>query len=270
MTLRSISLDSIQSLVDVTYKMLPQKVPDHELLRKAKIVSHRGEYDNRNISENTLRAFKRALDSGVWGLEFDIRWTADLQPVVIHDRETSRVFNKNITIANVTFNYLRQRVPQIPTLEEVIKLFGHKMHLMVEIKKEPLLDSTQQSNILAELFSNLIPVNDYHFISLNPSVFDNINFVPSMALLTVSEMNTKRLSQMAYNRRYGGITGHYLLITDELIEKHHKINQKVGTGFIASKNALFREIHRGVDWIFSNQACRLQKIVDDCLRYGIK
>ena len=32
------------------------------------------------------------------------------------------------------------------------------------------------------------------------------------------------------------------------------------TGFISSKNCLFRELNRSVDWIFSNDAVKIQKI----------
>ena len=33
-------------------------------------------------------------------------------------------------------------------------------------------------------------------------------------------------------------------------------------GFIHSRNALFRELNRGVEWIFSNEAVRMQGIRD--------
>ena len=36
----------------------------------------------------------------------------------------------------------------------------------------------------------------------------------------------------------------------------------MGTGFIHSRNALFRELNRGIEWIFSNRAVHIQGIVD--------
>ncbi len=270
MTIRSISLNSLQTGVDLTFKALPQPVPDRELLRKVKLISHRGEHNNLDIIENTIHAFSRSVRSGVWGIELDIRWTADLHPVVIHDADAKRLFNKDIKIANVTLAFLKQHIPQIPTLKEIIHKFGHRIHLMIEIKREYFPDPVQQNQILSDLLSPLTSCKDYHFLALDISVFEHLTFIPSPALLTVSEMNTKRLSRIVLRRKFGGITGHYLLVTDRLIEEHQKVNQEVGTGFISSKNALFREINRGVNWIFSNKAGTLQKIVDDCLRYGIK
>lgn len=269
MTFRSISLTSLQTGVDLTFRMLPQPVPVRELLRKVKIISHRGEHNNRDIIENTIPAFTRSLRSGVWGIELDIRWTADLQPVVIHDADAKRLFNKDIKIANVTRDFLNQHIPEIPTLQEVIRKFGHKLHLMIELKKEHLPDPVQQNQILSTILSSLIPCKDYHLLALDPILFEHLSFVPSGTFLPVSEMNTKKLSRMALQKKLGGVTGHYLLLSDRMVENHHKINQNVGTGFVSSKNTLFREINRGVNWIFSNRAAALQKIINDCLRYGI-
>ena len=68
------------------------------------------------------------------------------------------------------------------------------------------------------------------------------------------------LSRLALQRSLGGLTGHYLLVNRRKIDAHHRAGQKVGTGFVDSANCLFREIHRGVDWVFSNRAAYLQGI----------
>jgi glycerophosphoryl diester phosphodiesterase len=46
---------------------------------------------------------------------------------------------------------------------------------------------------------------------------------------------------------------------------HHRKRQRVGTGYIASPGCLFRELNRGVDWIFSNHAEGLQRKVREYL-----
>ena len=40
-----------------------------------------------------------------------------------------------------------------------------------------------------------------------------------------------------------------------------KCGQKIGVGYPKSKNNLFREINRGVEWIFCNDAVRLSGIL---------
>jgi glycerophosphoryl diester phosphodiesterase len=50
------------------------------------------------------------------------------------------------------------------------------------------------------------------------------------------------------------------------LKKHHALNQCTGTGYIRSKNSLFRELNRGVEWIFSNHAVKLQSIYNSMLK----
>jgi glycerophosphoryl diester phosphodiesterase len=251
--------------VDRLYARLPQQVPSQERLQSCKIVSHRGEYDNRRVLENTLAAFDAVQQHGVWGIEFDLRWTSDLHPVVFHDQDCRRLFHTPIALREMTWKQLRARFPLIPSLPEVIQRYGKKMHLMVELKQEPYPDLSYQSQVLADLLSGLIPRQDYHFLSLDLEMFRRIFFVPGQACLPVAQLNVGRLSRTALQESYGGIAGHYLLLSHSLIRRHQQHQQEVGTGFIASHNCLCRELNRGVQWLFSNRAVALQRIRDNLL-----
>jgi glycerophosphoryl diester phosphodiesterase len=252
-------------VVDFFYANLPQPIPDRQLLKQCKIVSHRGEHDNKTIFENTIAAFERVREAGVWGIEFDVRWTKDLQPVVFHDRTLQRVFKSDVELNKVTLAELKEQYRLIPSLSEVIQKYGKTLHLMVEIKEEEYPDPVYQNNVLKDLFDPLTPQIDFHFISLRPEMFILINFAPSSTFLPSARLNVKRLSHQALLKNYRGITGHYFLIIDTILKNHHKQNQRVGTGFIGSKNCLFRELNRGVNWIFSNNAVDLQTICNSLL-----
>lgn len=136
---------------------------------------------------------------------------------------------------------------------------------MVEIKEEEYPDPVYQNNVLKDLFDPLTPQVDFHFISLRPEMFRLINFVPSSTFLPSARLNVKRLSNLALWKNYRGVTGHYFLITDAILKKHHKQNQRIGTGYIGSKNCLSRELNRGIEWIFSNNAVELQNICNSLL-----
>lgn len=258
-------LDWIEKIIcraaDYLYSRYPQPLPDKKRLTDCRIISHRGEHDNRNVFENTLKAFDKALENGIFGIEFDLRWTKDLMPVVFHDGNTKRLFNKSLNINETSFSDLKSSIPEIPSLAETISRYGKKLHLMVEMKEEFYPEPVYQAGLLKDLFSSLEPVNDYHFISLSPRIFNIIDFVPETAFIPVAKFNAGRLSEIALNKNYGGIAGHYLLISDTMFKKHKEKNQKIGTGFIGSRNSLFRELNRGAEWIFSNNAAKLQKIV---------
>ena len=240
----------------------PQPKPGEAALGRCRIVSHRGEHDNFAVFENTLAAFDRARDHGVWGIECDIRWTMDLVPVVFHDSDLQRLFGDSRMIGQTMFHQLRKEFPRIPTLSEVLTRYGKNMHLMVEIKDEVYPDPAYQGRILSQAFSDLVPEEDFHFLALSPQLFKYADFVPFTTYIPVAQLNLREMSCLALQENYGGIAGHYLFITDARMHIHQAHRQKVGTAYVCSRNSLYREINRGVDWVFSNHACKIQNILN--------
>jgi glycerophosphoryl diester phosphodiesterase len=252
-------------IIDCFYKRLPQKRPDKKRLYNCKIISHRGEHDNINVLENSLAAFDLIKEKGVWGIEFDIRWTKDLLPVVFHDKNLKRLFQSDLELSNITRKDLKTNFPLIPSLSEVIIRYGGNLHLMVEIKEEVYPDPVYQNNLLKDLFSSLEPEKDFHFISLSPDMFKLIDFVPATTFLPIAQLNVRQLSEISIQENYGGLLGHYLFLTKSYLKKHQMQNQMVGTGYIKSKNCLFREVNRGIEWVFSNNAIEIQSIRNSCI-----
>ncbi len=240
-----------------------QPLPSKKRLESVTLFSHRGEHDNSTILENTTVAFRRALESGVRGIEFDVRWTKDLIPVVFHDATLKRIYNDSRLLSDFSMAQLQRNYPDIPTLAEVVKTFGKRLHLMIELKWEPLPHPNGQRHRLAQELKHLMPGKEFHLMSLTPQLFNTFNNFPQNAYLPIARIHSKAMSQLSINQRFGGLTGHYVFITKQMIKSHHEIRQRVGTGFVSSRNSLYRELNRGVDWIFSNNAAVLQKIVND-------
>jgi glycerophosphoryl diester phosphodiesterase len=245
-------------VVDFFYHYRPQPFPGRERLHRCKIVSHRGQHDNLRVRENTLAAFEIARSCGVWGIELDIRWTRDLVPVVTHDPDLRRVFQLPLRVAALNFAQLRARAPLVPSLAEVVAACGRRLHLMIDLKQEAFPDPPRQRRRLAEHLALLSPGRDYHFLALQPAVFETFKVAPPQTYLPVGQGPLGVLSRLALRRRYGGIAGHYLMLSDRLIARHRQAAQETGTGFVKSRNCLFRELNRGVHWIFSNHAAGLQ------------
>jgi len=259
---REIFQNIAMNVVDAVMAIIPRAAPSRASLEVCKIVSHRGEHDNDTILENTLAAYEQARAVSVWGIEGDIRFTADLVPVICHDATTERVFGESIAVADTSFEELRRRLPQIPSLDEVIAQFGGSTHLMLEIKDEPRPDAAAQKQKLQSLLGPLEPVRDFHMLALNPALFEIVDFLPKAALLPVAELNTAAMSRASLANDLAGLAGHYLLMTGQVLQQHRARGQKIGTGFPASKHCLFRELNRGVEWIFTNEAVKLQRIRD--------
>jgi glycerophosphoryl diester phosphodiesterase len=105
----------------------------HSIVRLA----HRGA--SAQFPENTLLAFRKAIEQGIDMLELDIHSTADAHLVVIHDRTLERTTNGQGYVNDLTLQRIRQldagEGEKIPLFEEVIELAREAgIRLCVEIK----------------------------------------------------------------------------------------------------------------------------------------
>ena len=240
---------------------LPYTPPPASALSAARIVSHRGLYDNQRIFENTLPAFDAALDAGIWGIELDVRWTRDHRPVVHHDPDGRRLFGFTRPIEALDFGDLVQICPLIPPLETVVARYGKRLHLMIEIKPAPDLHPRHVNRSLGSALAALSAGNDYHLMSFSPQLLAAIDSVPRRAGLPIAALNPKAAHRAVIANNCGGMTGHYALIGRGRIDALHRGGFRVGTGFVNSRRCLYRELARGIDWLFSDRALELQRIV---------
>jgi glycerophosphoryl diester phosphodiesterase len=79
-----------------------------------KIVAHRGA--SQEAPENTLAAFVKAVEIGADVIEFDVRRSSDGRLVISHDP-------------------VRKPAPELPTLEETLRLTQGRIQLDVELKE---------------------------------------------------------------------------------------------------------------------------------------
>lgn len=261
MPIPSIIEGSLMRLADALCDRRAYPVPERRRLKGCKIIAHRGSHDNHLILENTLAAFQRAVDAGVWGIEMDIRWTRDRVPVVFHDPDLNRLYGRRETIAMFTLSELQRQWPAIPSLSEVVSRFGKRIHLMIEVKQQPLPGIRVQEEGLEAVLRPLEPVRDYHLLTLDPKALQPFTRIPPEAQVAVAESWPGSSSRWVLRHGWGGICGHYVLMGATMMRHHHLKHQRVGTGYIASRSCLFRELSRGVDWIFSNHAEMLQTII---------
>lgn len=106
------------------------------------LIAHRG--TPLLAPENTLPAFRLALEAGADGIEFDVRVTIDGRLVVIHDDDPSRTTDGSGRIEAMTFAEVRmldaghawgwsERL-QVPEAREVIAVAAGRARLYVELK----------------------------------------------------------------------------------------------------------------------------------------
>ena len=108
-----------------------------EILKKYRY-AHRGYHDKPVIPENSLPAFRRAIERG-FGAELDVHLLKDGTLAVFHDSDLRRCANVEGEIEDLTLDELKQlrlegTDEQIPTFDEVLALFEHATPLIIELK----------------------------------------------------------------------------------------------------------------------------------------
>lgn len=107
-------------------------------LPRPEIIAHRGA--SREQPENTLAAFRRALQLGADGIELDVHRTSDGALFVHHDPAPAQAPSAELTgrsISTLTAGELRAfrvRGEPIPTLAEVLDAVGADLTVYCELK----------------------------------------------------------------------------------------------------------------------------------------
>ena len=70
------------------------------------IIAHRGA--SFHAPENTFAAFKKAIEAGADGIEFDVRLSKDFIPVVVHDATLKRLAGIEKRVADLTSHELKK------------------------------------------------------------------------------------------------------------------------------------------------------------------
>ena len=125
------------------------------------ILAHRGA--SIEAPENTLAAFRQAIELGADGIELDVHLSRDGELVVIHDERVDRTTNGKGWVKDLTLSQLKSldagswfdpafKGERIPTLKEVIDLVSGRCKLInIEIKSGIILYPGIEEKVLREM-----------------------------------------------------------------------------------------------------------------------
>lgn len=105
-----------------------------------KKIAHRGIHNNKDIPENSLKAFEESIKGG-YTIELDVQLSKDKKIMVYHDYNLKRVTGLDNDLANLNYEELKKLTlfdtkEEIPTLKDVFKLVDGRTPILIEIKNE--------------------------------------------------------------------------------------------------------------------------------------
>ena len=102
-------------------------------------IAHRGLHDmNKRVWENTLSAFRRAMDRN-FAIECDVHLSSDRVPVIIHDDDLKRLTGEDGFVWQRTGAELQAlkvggTKDHVPLLSDLLELVRGKVPLVIEVK----------------------------------------------------------------------------------------------------------------------------------------
>ncbi len=234
------------------------------------LIAHRGA---SNIApENTLSAFRKAIELKADFIEFDVFKSKDGELVVTHDHELSRLtgysgFTEDLTLEELkTLNFGEGE--KIPTLLDVIYLTKGKIGLCVDILsrniEKKLVQLLEESDLVENTiissfnFEELIKIQklapNFKFASIVPYKWND----PKWSNWKVKKKAIDRTAK--YN--FSFIHPHLVLVDKQFIDYSHLQNLKVNVYTVDLKLAMKKLIKNGVDGIITNDIIALKDVIN--------
>jgi len=237
------------------------------------VFAHRG--DCAHAPENTMSAFKMALDKGAAAIEFDVKLSSDGHVIIIHDPTLDRTTNGHGKVSTFSLAALRDldagvwfsgqlRGERIPTLEELFAALGKRIFMNVEltnyttpgddlvphvvelVKKFGLQDSV--------MFSSFFPRNLLTAARLLPEV--------PCGLLAWTGFIGWPARTFGYRRKeYAAFHPNSRNVTLGLVNRAHAAGKRVHVWTVNDVVETKRLVGLGVDGIFTDDPAQAMKIL---------
>jgi glycerophosphoryl diester phosphodiesterase len=237
------------------------------------IIGHRGA--SAVIAENTLLAFKQAIDDGAAGIEFDVRLSRDEIPVVIHDSSLKRTGLLDVEVSDLTVAELQKinvaaffrnaSFCAVPTLAQVFELFRENEGLLyLEMKGEPVGET---------LIRRVCSIVEEHQIASQVIVecFDHeaIKFLKGIAphvrtaalfesrLRRPSNLTCGRVIAAAHAAKADELALHYTLVTERLVTQAIEEGFEVVVWTVDNPKWIRRAKELGIKSLITNDPAKM-------------
>jgi glycerophosphoryl diester phosphodiesterase len=258
-------------------------IPTDAMNPKPAIIAHRGA--SGSAPENTLSAFKKALEIGVDYVELDIHLSKDGEIMVIHDPTLERTTNGTGAVQDKTLAELQQldagswygdafKNEPLPTLRQVLELVNGRAKVLIEIKgppKEGLYAGIEQKTL--DLIKEFNAYSWCEMQSFHPEVVENWLAIDSQ--VTVYQLIVGAMAGISYDdqvrwgngsgsgARVAGINPSKKFARAKYIKKLHKAGYVCFVWTVNETEDMQTLMRKGVDGIITNYPEKLKKLIEE-------
>jgi len=230
------------------------------------IIAHRGV--SAHYHENTILAFEKALELGIYGIEVDLHQIED-QFVIYHDFQLDKLTNIRGDLADLSLEQIAclrlQEEHKIPLLPELFALVKGTCMLNLELKhiNQPSILVEQITEYIYQYGGEIVISSFNHplikqvqQLIRDTRIGNNIKFA---ALVGHLPMN---MAQYAIDLQVDIAAIDAELVNEEFVKHAHIHNLDVWSYTVNFEKGFKRLCNIGVDAVFSNDPELLRKFVD--------
>lgn len=225
------------------------------MTREALAIAHRGEPIRH--TENTLAGIEAAFRAGAPMVEIDVRLTSDGAPMLLHDAELTRLWNRPDSLASLTRQQVRGLVDgagqHIPDLAEAVELaVRYDRQLMVDLP-EP-----QAGPVAYDVLAKSGELDRMLFAGqcalLRPHAPDARIALSWAEFPMPTDDFLDRLRPEYFNP-------YFLLLTPEVLERMHSRGMLVSVWTVDEEAAMRAVLDLGADAVISNEIALLLSVI---------
>ena len=227
------------------------------------VIAHRGA--SRDAAENTLAAFRLALTQRADMIETDLHLTRDGEIVLVHDAELAGSDVTRLVRAEV-----RERAPQVPTLDEALDAVGGRIPFNLEIKPRDDADYGAVVEVALRAVRRRGLQGDVLWSSFAPRALEMLREREPTARLGVLVAASEPVARLepvagalALARTLGAeaVHPHLPLVTSEIVAALRAAALAVHVFTVDELADMQRLVRLGVDGIFTNFPARLRGLL---------
>jgi glycerophosphoryl diester phosphodiesterase len=234
------------------------------LRHRPAVIAHRGA--SGEAPENTLAAFRRAVELGGDAVELDVQLSADGEPVVIHDDLLDRTTDGHGLVKDQPLAALRRldagrwfherfASERIPTLAEALALLRLE-RVIIEIKNCPISHpgiASRVAGVIREAGHTNVTVSSFdHLVLLE--IGAAAPEIPTAVLFFARPVDPVRL---AADAAAAVLHPHWFFLTPTMVAEAHAAGLRIEAWVVDEVAHMAQVTAMGVDGIISNHPARL-------------
>ena len=236
-------------------------------------IAHRGASGKGLAPENTLAAFRKAIEIGTDAIEMDVHRTRDDHVVVCHDDALDRTTDRRGAIKDLTLSEIKQADAgageRIPTLKEALDLIVGKAVALIEIKPEDIARDVVRTVEECDAVGHVV-LQSFHKEVVREVGILNPHLRRAL-LIGVRAIDVRRTPAVRLVRRTTEVGASTLSLshnaaTPELARELHRRDLALYVWTVDAFDDLRRMIQIGVDGIISNYPDRLKEAMQNVKR----